>query len=61
LPYLDIELEYYDLGMEYRDQTDDQVTIDSARAILKHPWRVATCIRLVHNSVMAKAAHYHLY
>jgi len=36
LPYLDIELEYYDLGMEYRDQTDDQVTIDSARAILKH-------------------------
>jgi len=36
LPYLDIELVYYDLGMEYRDQTDDQVTIDSARAILKH-------------------------
>jgi isocitrate dehydrogenase len=33
LPYLDIELEYYDLGMEYRDQTDDQDTIDSARAI----------------------------
>jgi isocitrate dehydrogenase len=36
LPYLDIELEYYDLGMEYRDKTDDQVTIDSAHAILKH-------------------------
>jgi isocitrate dehydrogenase len=36
LPYLDIELEYYDLGMEYRDATDDQVTIDSAHAILKH-------------------------
>ncbi len=36
VPYLDINLEYYDLGMEYRDQTDDQVTIDSARAILKH-------------------------
>ena len=36
LPYLDIELEYYDLGMEYRDKTDDQVTIDSANAILKH-------------------------
>merc|ERR1712096_103555 len=28
--------EYYDLGMEYRDQTDDQVTIDSAHATLKH-------------------------
>ncbi|MFM7537233.1 MAG: NADP-dependent isocitrate dehydrogenase [Acidimicrobiales bacterium] len=36
LPYLDVELEYYDLGIEYRDQTDDQVTVDSARAILKH-------------------------
>jgi isocitrate dehydrogenase len=36
LPYLDIQLEYYDLGIEYRDKTDDQVTIDSANAILKH-------------------------
>lgn len=36
LPYLDINLEYYDLGMEHRDKTDDQVTIDSAHAILKH-------------------------
>jgi isocitrate dehydrogenase len=36
LPYLDVELEYYDLGIEYRDKTDDQVTIDSANAILKH-------------------------
>ena len=36
LPYLDINLEYYDLGMEHRDATDDQVTIDSANAILKH-------------------------
>jgi len=35
-PYLDINLEYYDLGMENRDATDDQVTIDSARAIQKH-------------------------
>ena len=33
LPYLDIDLKYYDLGIEYRDQTDDQVTIDSAHAI----------------------------
>src|SRR5438034_4541370 len=36
LPYLDIELEYYDLGIEHRDATDDQVTIDAAHAIQKH-------------------------
>ena len=36
LPYLDVDLEYYDLGMEHRDATDDQVTIDSANAIKKH-------------------------
>jgi len=36
LPYLDINLEYYDLGIEHRDATSDQVTIDSAKAILKH-------------------------
>lgn len=35
-PFLDIELEYYDLGVEYRDKTDDKVTVDSANAILKH-------------------------
>ena len=34
--YLDIDLKYYDLGMEHRDATDDQVTIDSAEAILKY-------------------------
>ncbi|GAC1308425.1 MAG: NADP-dependent isocitrate dehydrogenase [Vulcanimicrobiaceae bacterium] len=33
LPYLDVDLKYYDLGIEYRDQTDDQVTLDAARAI----------------------------
>ena len=33
LPYLDIKLEYYDLGIEHRDKTDDQVTIDAAEAI----------------------------
>ena len=36
LPHFDIDLEYYDLGMENRDATDDQVTVDSAYAILKH-------------------------
>jgi isocitrate dehydrogenase len=36
LPYLDIKLDYYDLGIEHRDATNDQVTIDSAHAIQKH-------------------------
>jgi isocitrate dehydrogenase len=35
-PYLDIDLEYYDLSVEHRDATNDQVTIDSANAIKKH-------------------------
>jgi isocitrate dehydrogenase len=35
-PYLDIPLEYYDLGIEHRDATNDQVTIDAANAIKKH-------------------------
>ncbi|MGH4010944.1 MAG: NADP-dependent isocitrate dehydrogenase [Pseudonocardiaceae bacterium] len=35
-PYLDITLDYYDLGIEHRDATDDQVTIDAAHAIAKH-------------------------
>ena len=36
LPYLDIDLKYYDLGVEHRDATDDQVTIDSANAIKEY-------------------------
>ena len=36
LPYLDIELLYYDLGIEKRDETNDQITIDAAEAINKH-------------------------
>ena len=35
-PYLDLTLEYYDLGIEKRDETDDQITVDAAHAILKH-------------------------
>ena len=35
-PYLDIDLKYYDLGMESRDESDDQITIDSAEAIKKY-------------------------
>ncbi|KAG6899240.1 hypothetical protein C0993_012029, partial [Termitomyces sp. T159_Od127] len=36
LPYLQVDIKYYDLGLEYRDQTNDQVTIDAANAILEH-------------------------
>ena len=36
LPYLDVDLKYYDLGIEYRDKTDDKVTVESAEAIKKY-------------------------
>jgi isocitrate dehydrogenase len=36
LPYLDMKLEYYDLGLKHRDETDDKVTFDAATAIKKH-------------------------
>src|SRR5438552_17403761 len=36
LPYLDIELKYFDLGIESRDATDDQITVDAAQAIKEH-------------------------
>ncbi|MBU4530421.1 MAG: NADP-dependent isocitrate dehydrogenase [Hoeflea sp.] len=36
LPYLDLPIDYYDLSVEHRDETDDQVTVDAANAIKKH-------------------------
>lgn len=36
LPYLDIDIRYYDLGLEHRDETNDQVTVDAAHAIRTH-------------------------
>jgi isocitrate dehydrogenase len=44
-PYLKIESLYYDLGLPYRDQTDDQVTYDSAYAILKHHVGIKVCMQ----------------
>ena len=35
-PYLDLDLIYFDLGMESRDATDDKITVDAANAISKH-------------------------
>jgi isocitrate dehydrogenase len=36
LPHLDINIKYFDLGIEYRDKTEDKVTVDAANAILQH-------------------------
>src|ERR687887_930487 len=36
LPYLDVDLRYYDLGIEHRDETNDQVTVDAANAIKEY-------------------------
>src|SRR3954466_14030034 len=36
LPYLDVELEYYDLGIESRDASEDQITVEAAEAIKRH-------------------------
>ena len=36
LPYVDLDLKYYDLGIEARDDTDDQITVDAAEAIKKY-------------------------
>ena len=44
LPYLDLGIEYYDLGMKSRDNTDDQITIDSANAIKKFGVGIKCCL-----------------
>ena len=36
LPYIDLDIKYYDLGVEFRDETNDQITIDAAEAIKKY-------------------------
>ena len=46
MPYLDLGIEYYDLGMKSRDNTDDQITIDSANAIKK--FGVGIKLSLIH-------------
>ena len=45
LPFIDLKTEYYDLGLEYRDQTNDQVTIDSAMATKK----IRCCCQMCNN------------
>ena len=56
LPFLDIQLDYYDLGMEHRDATDDQVTIDAAEAIKK--WGVGVkCATITPDEARVKEFH----
>ena len=43
LPYLDVELKYYDLSVQNRDATDDQVTVEAAEAIKKIRGRCEVC------------------
>ena len=57
LPYIDLKTEYYDLGLEYRDETDDQVTIDSANATKKYCVAVK-CATITPNA--ARVEEYHL-
>ena len=39
-PYLELDIKYFDLGMEHRDATNDQVTVDAAEAIKKYNWEM---------------------
>ena len=53
LPYIDLKTEYYDLGLEYRDETDDQVTVDSANATKKYKGAVK-CATITPNAARVK-------
>ena len=53
LPYIDLKTEYYDLGLEYRNETNDQVTIDSANATLKYGVAVK-CATITPNAARMK-------
>ena len=57
LPYIDLKTEYYDLGLEHRDETNDQVTIDSAEATKKYGVAVK-CATITPNA--ARVEEYHL-
>lgn len=56
LPYIDLKTEYYDLGLEHRNETDDQVTIDSANATLKYGVAVK-CATITPNATRMEEYH----
>ena len=53
LPFIDLKTEYYDLGLEYRDETNDQVTVDSALAAKKYGVAVK-CATITPNAARVK-------
>ena len=53
LPFIDLKTEYYDLGLAYRNKTDDQVTVDSANATLKYGVAVK-CATITPNAARVK-------
>ena len=53
LPYIDLNTEYYDLGLEHRNETDDQVTVDSANATKKYGVAVK-CATITPNAARVK-------
>lgn len=55
-PYLDVDLKYYDLGLEYRDETNDQVTLDAAEAIKKYSVGVK-CATITPDEARVKEFH----
>jgi isocitrate dehydrogenase len=56
LPYLDIDLKYYDLGVEYRDKTNDQVTVDAAKATQRYGVAVK-CATITPDEARVKEFH----
>ena len=53
LPFVDLKTEYYDLGLEHRDETDDQVTVDAAEATKKYGVAVK-CATITPNAARVK-------
>ena len=53
LPYIDLKTDYYDLGLEHRNETDDQVTVDSANATKKYKVAVK-CATITQNAARVK-------
>ena len=53
LPYIDLKTDYYDLGLEHRNETDDQVTVDSANATKKYKVAVK-CATITPNAAIVK-------
>ena len=58
LPHVELKTEYYDLGLKHRDETDDQVTVDSAEATKKYGVAVK-CATITPNAQRVEESHHH--